>query len=66
MGTSPPSPGPFRRSRSFATRSFRSCNATVPRSRPCQPTAPPFFPGCGGPAICSTESLDNVRYFSHI
>ena len=30
----------------------------VPRSRPCQPTDPPLFPGCGGPAIPSADRLN--------
>src|SRR5579863_1440471 len=60
MGTSPSSPCPFFRSRGRSTRSFRSFRQTVPRSCPCQPIAPPFFPGWGGPATLSADSLSTA------
>ncbi len=41
----------------------------MPRSPPCHSTAPPFFPGCGGPAIPSPDSdrrpSQNVNQLIH-
>src|SRR5207249_8682285 len=38
----------------------RSFKQTVPSSPPCQPIAPPFLPGCGGPAIPCADSRNTA------